>query len=67
MTFESVAEGAWNPLLTPYRDGVFVGWLTPLGAVRDFYDPVREREGSNNYIDERGVKDFDDMIIPATF
>jgi hypothetical protein len=54
-------------LLTPYRDGVFVEWLTPLGAVRDFYHPEREREGSNNYIDERGVKDFDDMIVPATF
>ena len=68
-TFESVAERTWreDPLSTPYRDGVFVGRLVPFGAMRDLYEPEHECEGSNNYIDERGVKDFDDMIIPATF
>jgi hypothetical protein len=36
-------------LLTPYRDGAFVGRLPPFGAVRDLYDPEQECEGSNNY------------------
>jgi len=66
--FESVVEGAWqeNPLLTPYSDRAFAGRLTPLGAMRDLYEPEHECEGSNNYIDERSVKNFDDLIIPAT-
>ena len=65
MTLESVAEVGENPLLTPYGDGVFVGRLPPCGAVRDLYDQEQECEGSNNRIDERGVKDFGDLIIPT--
>jgi hypothetical protein len=50
-------------LLAPHRDGVFVGRLTPFGAVRDLDKPEYECEGS--YIGEGGVKNFDDLIIPA--
>jgi hypothetical protein len=48
--FETVAERTWreNPFSTPYRDGVFVDRLAPIGAVRDLYEPEHECERSNN-------------------